>query len=298
MPNAPNKITILPTDLVAADDAGDAGVSSPKIILEGLAAPRHPSTWKNGSTYGLAHLWASHRTAMIAVVSTVACLVLAAALGTGMLLRGDTGEDWVQRVAKNAEHSVVRVATAQGTGSAFVVASHDGRQLLLTNRHVVQLTEGWLFTTTSLSETCSVVLPSGKVLEGRLVGVPADASIDLALVLVETHDLRPLGIIRHFASINVGDQVVAIGHPLGLEYTVTDGIVSAKRGLLIQTNAAINPGNSGGPLLDRAGRVVGINTSKYDAEGIGFAIRADLLQDSERWRFSTDVSDLLAHIVP
>jgi S1-C subfamily serine protease len=135
---------------------------------------------------------------------------------------------------------------------------------------------------------------------GQVVGLPQDGEIDLALLEVVGSGLRPLGRIAPFGDIRTGERVVAIGHPLGLDYTITDGIVSAKRsGLLLQTSAAINPGNSGGPLVNRSGHVVGVNTMTVDPEaghGLGFAVRADLVLSDQAWTFSRDVRALLQRI--
>jgi serine protease Do len=149
-----------------------------------------------------------------------------------------------------------------------------------------------------------------------------DPSIDLALLLVESRALQPLGPIKNFADIRVGEHVVAVGYPGIGEGTaeflktdvlpgqsVTPGIVSAKPNQrLIQTNAAINHGNSGGPLVNEAGEVVGVCTysvkiafdSRGHAEGLlegtNFAVRADWVLDPQRWDFQVDVSRLMAAI--
>ena len=94
--------------------------------------------------------------------------------------------------------------------------------------------------------------------------------------------------------------MAAVGHPLGLEYTITDGIISAKRGgMLLQTSTPINPGNSGGPLINRRGDIVGVNTmmiSPEHGQSLAFAFRADLLRDREQWQYLMDVSGLLARV--
>lgn len=158
--------------------------------------------------------------------------------------------------------------TERGTGSGFIV-SDDG--LIMTNAHVV---EGTSFV--------SVLLPSGKTYEGRVLGI--DSMTDVAVVKITAENL-PTVILGKAKNLIIGEWAIAIGNPLGLDNTVTVGIISAKdrsssevgvpdkRVKFIQTDAAINPGNSGGPLLNARGEVIGINTAiRADAQGLGFAI--------------------------
>jgi S1-C subfamily serine protease len=156
----------------------------------------------------------------------------------------------------------------KGTGSGFILSA-DGK--IVTNAHVV---EG--------VERVTVTLKSGKVLEGKVVGV--DRVTDIAVVQVNAQNL-PTVTLGNSDKLVQGEWAIAIGNPLGLDNTVTVGIVSAtgrsssqvgipdKRVSFIQTDAAINPGNSGGPLLNGRGEVIGINTAiRADAQGLGFAI--------------------------
>ncbi|HUJ74994.1 MAG TPA: Do family serine endopeptidase, partial [bacterium] len=128
----------------------------------------------------------------------------------------------------------------------------------------------------------TVKLPDGRVFSGKVVG--ADPASDVAVIKIGGKDL-PVAQLGNSDDLQVGESVLAIGNPFGLEQTVTAGIVSAKGrnqvGIedyenFIQTDAAINPGNSGGPLLNLAGQVVGVNTAIYGKSGgnvgIGFAI--------------------------
>jgi serine protease Do len=157
-------------------------------------------------------------------------------------------------------------------GSGFIV---DPSGIIVTNRHVV---DGAL--------QVAVTLPSGSTLPARIIGVAT--SIDIALIKVDVD--KPLPTVRWGDSdrVRVGDEVFAIGNPLGVGETVTSGIVSAlNRDILIspyddfiQTDAAINHGNSGGPLFDSRGEVIGVNTAIFSPTetggsiGIGFAIPA------------------------
>lgn len=156
----------------------------------------------------------------------------------------------------------------RGTGSGFII-SPDGR--LITNAHVV-----------ADADTVKVTLKDGRVLNGNVVGV--DAVTDLAVVKIEGSSL-PTVKLGNSENLRPGQWAIAIGNPLGLDNSVTVGIISAlgrsssqvgvpdKRVSFIQTDAAINPGNSGGPLLNARGEVIGINTAiRANAQGLGFAI--------------------------
>jgi serine protease Do len=160
----------------------------------------------------------------------------------------------------------------QGVGSGFIM-NEEG--YILTNNHVV---EG--------ADQIRVKLASGKEFEGRVVG--RDPKTDLALVKIADHsDLQPLK-LGNSDDLKVGNWVVAVGSPFGLEQTVTAGIVSAKGRVIgsgpydnfIQTDASINPGNSGGPLINLQGEVVGINTAIVaSGQGIGFAIPINMAKE-------------------
>jgi S1-C subfamily serine protease len=169
------------------------------------------------------------------------------------------------------------------TGSGFVI-DRDGH--VLTNAHVVEGAERIEVTLGNLD--------SSEPVSARVVG--EDASTDLALLEVDapSDELHPLA-LGDSSQLQVGDSVVAIGNPFGLDRTVTTGIVSALQreisapngftiNNVIQTDAAINPGNSGGPLLDAAGRVIGINSQIESAGGggnvgIGFAVPINTADD-------------------
>jgi serine protease Do len=150
-------------------------------------------------------------------------------------------------------------------GSGFVISA-DG--YILTNDHVI---DG--------ADEIKVRLSDGRTFAASVKGV--DAKLDLALLKIEAGDNLPVARLGDSGSLKVGEWVMAIGNPFGLEQTVTVGIVSAKGRVIgagpyddfIQTDASINPGNSGGPLFNTAGEVVGINTAIVaSGQGIGFAI--------------------------
>lgn len=162
----------------------------------------------------------------------------------------------------------------KGTGSGFIL-NQEG--VIVTNAHVV---EG--------SKTVSVVMKDGQTYEGTVLGT--DSLTDVAVVKIEAENL-PTVILGKSEYLTPGEWAIAIGNPLGLDNTVTVGIISAlgrtssevgvkdKRVRFIQTDAAINPGNSGGPLLNAQGEVIGINTAiRADAQGLGFAIPIETAQ--------------------
>jgi putative serine protease PepD len=184
-----------------------------------------------------------------------------------------SGREPVAAVARAVLPSVVKIETGGGVGSGVV---YDADGFILTAAHVVE----------NASEV-TVRLADGSRLPGDVVG--SDANTDVAVVRVsESGNLEPatLGV---GAKVRVGQLAVAIGSPFGLEQTVTSGIVSAVGRTVVnnsgnsvpmlQTDASINPGNSGGALVDRKGRVVGINdsirTNSGISSGVGFAIPID-----------------------
>lgn len=157
----------------------------------------------------------------------------------------------------------------QGTGSGFILSA-DGR--ILTNAHVVDGTR-----------TVKVTLRDGRTFDGEVIGI--DSVTDVAVVKIDATDPLPTVRLGSTADLSPGQWAIAIGNPLGLDNTVTAGIISAigrtsnqvgipdKRVQFIQTDAAINPGNSGGPLLNDQGEVIGMNTAiRANAQGLGFAI--------------------------
>jgi Do/DeqQ family serine protease len=177
---------------------------------------------------------------------------------------------------------VPRERVERGTGSGFILTD-DGR--VLTNAHVVAGTE-----------TVEVTLKDGRTFEGRVVG--ADSVTDVAVVKIDANELPTVQLGRS-DNLTPGQWAIAIGNPLGLDNTVTAGIISAtgrsssqvgvpdKRVSFIQTDAAINPGNSGGPLLNDRGEVIGINTAiRADAQGLGFAIPIETAQRVAEQLFS------------
>ena len=208
---------------------------------------------------------------------------------------------WATAAAAKAAQSVVTISVVGATGSGIgsgVILTNDG--YILTNTHVVTL-DG-----ESSTPTIQVKFADGKIVDGQLVGT--DPTNDLAVIKVKASGLQP-ATFADSSQINVGDSVLAIGAPLGLDATVTKGIVSTLNRTIdeassapnaaatgatihmsvIQTDAAINPGNSGGALVDSNGDVIGINVAIATAGssslggqagniGVGFAIPSNIAQ--------------------
>jgi len=206
--------------------------------------------------------------------------------------RSPLGEDEKANIAlfKSASPSVVHITTLEyarslfsldvmqipgGTGSGFIW-DEEGR--IVTNFHVIQK-----------ANEATITLHDQSTWKARLVGAFPDRDLAVLQIDVPREKLKPIP-IGTSRDLVVGQKVYAIGNPFGLDQTLTTGIISAlnreiesitqrKIREVIQTDAAINPGNSGGPLLDSAGRLIGINTSIFSpsgaSAGIGFAIPVD-----------------------
>jgi putative serine protease PepD len=235
--------------------------------------------------------------------TVAAAIVAAVLLGTG-LAGGDDGDssatasappaataaggsnrsgEAVGSVYAAASPSVVSVRTGSGSGTGFLV---DGDGTIVTNAHVVG----------NSNQVQVRFEDDGELHDARVLGV--DASTDLAVIRVQggaPQGVRPLE-LADSDQVQVGDQAIAIGYPLGLDRTATEGIVSglgreiqAPNGFsideVIQTDAPINPGNSGGPLLNASGQVIGVNSQIATAGGsqgnvgIGFAVPVNTLRD-------------------
>lgn len=179
---------------------------------------------------------------------------------------GPFGDDFFERFFGDIpQHDLKQ----RSLGSGFII-SNDG--YIFTNNHVVENTDKIL-----------VKISDGKEYEAKIIGT--DAKTDLALIKIKPDNGLPTVEIGDSDKVRVGEWVIAIGNPFGLEQTVTAGIVSAKGRVIgagaydnfIQTDASINPGNSGGPLFNMAGKVIGINTAIVaQGQGIGFAIPVNM----------------------
>jgi serine protease Do len=157
-------------------------------------------------------------------------------------------------------------------GSGVIV---DARGLVLTNDHIV-----------AGATMVEVKLSDNRELIAQVVG--RDPQLDIALLRVRSDGPLPAARLGSSSHVRVGDPVVAVGNPFGLDHTVTSGILSGRGRMiakvgptapLLQTDAPINPGSSGGPLYDLDGRIIGINTAIVEgANGIGFAVPADIVR--------------------
>jgi serine protease Do len=170
----------------------------------------------------------------------------------------------------DAKQGVAVVKTDGGEGSAFVVRHQDGNTLLLTNSHVV---DG--------SRSATVKWADGGQDAAAVLSDAGGRSPQADLALLEVKGLRGKPLDLKAAKPNVGADIVAIGAPKGLEFSLTRGVVSSLRddGEILQIDAPINPGNSGGPVLDRTGCVVGVATFKLtDSEGLNFAVASSVIE--------------------
>jgi len=184
------------------------------------------------------------------------------------LLKAETSADF-SGIIEDVIKSVVTIRTdvAQGTGFAI---SNDG--YIITNAHVLS---GATYANAVTSERASYPL--------ALIGF--DPTFDIALLKVNTN-IEALS-FADSNNIAVGEKVIAIGNPLGLSFSVSEGIVSAidrpgsnNINAYIQTDAALNPGNSGGPLINKEGKVIGINNFKITGENLGFALESNFIKEA------------------
>jgi len=178
-------------------------------------------------------------------------------------------QDDFSGVIEDSVRGVVNIGTDISAGTGFIV---DSSGYVLTNQHVIQG-----------SSFIRILTYDGDVYNAELVA--QDVFLDLALIKVEGEFSE-----LEFAdsdSVQVGEKVIAIGNPLGLSFTVTEGIISAVKRTgpngvqaYIQTDVTLNPGNSGGPLINKQGKVVGVNNFKIGgAESLGFALESNVVSE-------------------
>ncbi|MDQ6937019.1 MAG: trypsin-like peptidase domain-containing protein [Actinomycetota bacterium] len=244
------------------------------------APPMHRKGWIVSATAALALGSAACSTGNAKSAATGATTTSTSALSAVAAGGAAALQDAYESVLTRVRPTVVEISTSQGLGSGIV---YDDKGDIVTNAHVV-----------GTSTKFSVSLVDGRTLDGTLVGAyPTD---DLAVIKVPTSGLAAAR-FADSAQVKVGEITLAIGNPLGLDSSVTDGIVSATGRTVsegggvvlpstIQTSAAINPGNSGGALVDLNGDVIGIPTlAAVDqqlgggaAAGIGFAIPSNTVK--------------------
>ena len=175
-------------------------------------------------------------------------------------------------VIESVVKGVVGVATDKSVGTGFIL-SDEG--YIVTNYHVV-----------SEGNRINILTYEREVFEAEVIG--ADREKDVALLKIISGNYEELK-LANSENVQVGNKVIAIGNPLGLSFTVTEGIVSAVNRAgpsgereYIQTDVSLNPGNSGGPLINIKGEVIGINNFKVGggAEGLGFALESNVIKES------------------
>jgi S1-C subfamily serine protease len=174
-------------------------------------------------------------------------------------------------VIEESVKSVVTIKTDLGQGSGFIIA--DGGYVV-TNEHVI---DG--------AEAAVIITYDGQTHSVAVIG--KNTKMDIALLKIEETDYSPLS-LANSDNIQVGEKVIAIGNPLGLQFSVSEGIVSAVHRTgdneingYIQTDASLNPGNSGGPLINKEGKVIGINNFKVSgSESLGFALESNYIKDT------------------
>jgi S1-C subfamily serine protease len=183
-------------------------------------------------------------------------------------LKASAGEDF-SGIVENSVKSVVTIRTDIGQGTGFIIS----KGYVVTNAHVV-----------SGANQIQAITYDQNIINADLVGY--DANYDIALLKI-TSSYNPIQ-LQDSDTVQLGERVIAIGNPLGLQFSVSQGIVSGvhrtgPNGLAtyIQTDAALNPGNSGGPLIDKEGKVIGINNFKIGtSENIGFALESNSIKEA------------------
>lgn len=189
------------------------------------------------------------------------------------LLKASAGEGF-SNIIGNSIKSVVTIRTNVGQGTGFVIGEEG---YIITNAHVLADSLGYL------APNIEALTYEQESLPATFVGYKGN--LDLALLKVDKEfEALELG---DSEEIEIGEKVIAIGNPLGLQFSVSEGIVSAVHrsgvnGLeaYIQTDAALNPGNSGGPLINKKGEVIGINNFKVGGDNLGFALESNYIEDA------------------
>lgn len=190
------------------------------------------------------------------------------------LLQASAGEDF-SGIFEQSVKSVVTIRTDVGQGTGFIV-TEDG--YIVTNAHVLADEQGRL--------APGIVAITFEQSKKNAIFIGSNGEFDIALLKI-SGDYDPLK-FGNSNNVQIGEKVIAIGNPLGLQFSVSEGIVSAVRregingmNAYIQTDAALNPGNSGGPLINNQGKVIGINNFKIGSgENLGFALESNYVVDT------------------
>jgi len=189
------------------------------------------------------------------------------------LLKASAGEDF-SGIIEESIKSVVTIITDFGKGTGFIISDQG---YIVTNAHVLADQFG------ELSSGIKAITYEQEIIKADFIGY--DGTLDIALLKIPgDYNLLKLADSN---DIQIGEKVIAIGNPLGLQFSVSQGIVSAikrtginKIDAYIQTDAPLNPGNSGGPLINKQGKVIGINNFKISGgESLGFALESNYIKD-------------------
>jgi len=187
-------------------------------------------------------------------------------------LKVEAGGDF-SGIIKKSLISIVIIRTLDSQGSGFFI---NKAGYIVTNKHVLSNKDG------KISKVIQILTHDQRIHSGKLIGYIKE--LDLAVIKINEN--YPSLKLENSKNVGIGEKVLAIGTPEGLSFSATDGIVSAINrkgfgtlGTYIQTNAQLNPGNSGGPLLNKQGKVIGMNNFKLvNTEGIGFALESDKIK--------------------
>ena len=204
-------------------------------------------------------------------------------------------------VVHHAESSSFRQVggTKQTYGAGVIaLATHKGC-LVLTSRHVIDALSRRL----SIGILVGVTLQDGQEARATVVGLHRTLDLALLWVLREQSQTEYVQPLRSFKTVEIGEQIFVIGHPEGLQFSISGGLVAQTRGAdLIQMSAPVSPGNSGGPVYDTHGRLIAIVQSVFDkakspnAENLNFAVRADDLLKVDVWTLSKEGSLAIASL--
>ncbi len=187
------------------------------------------------------------------------------------LLKASAGEDF-SGIIENSIESVVTIRTSSGQGTGFII---DNGGYIVTNAHVIADENGYL------AQNIRAITYDSGTKNAEFIGY--NGTLDVALLKIEgNYKSLEFG---NSDDLSVGTKVIAIGNPLGLQFSVSEGIISAihrpgsnNLNAYIQTDASLNPGNSGGPLIDKNGKVIGINNFKItNGENLGFALESNYI---------------------
>lgn len=190
------------------------------------------------------------------------------------LLKASVGKDF-SGIIDNSADSVVRIKTNSGQGTGFIINSEG---YIVTNAHVVADSEG------NLASEIQAITSDSNARSATFIG--HDGDLDIALLKISgTWDMLKLG---DSEDVSVGEEVIVLGYPLGLPFSASKGVVSSVHGKTgngigsyIGTDSALNPGNSGGPLINKEGKVIGMNTFKISGgENLGFALESNYIKES------------------